>query len=1104
MTSEYRRSLRCPAWACSASALTMFIALTLGGCPADADLASTLGDIGVGITSGDDGSGVGDDSTGGELPHIAGEADTGSENGSDSGDGPSSGNVELPPDMLFAVAPTDGPPDLTVQAYVFTVNGDPLPDGIYEWSFDDEIVAGPMKPHTEVSHTFQIGGLHLVRLSLTLAGVTWSIGCAQPPGHTVEAGRVTVWPTIAGMVYDAEGNPVADVRIEVQGTDLSATTDAGGRYAISVPYESSGVLVPTLEGYQFAPQAWSFSKLTSDLDGVDFRASSSSALAENHPPVALDQALDTPEDASASVGLVGQDADDDPLTYIITTLPEHGTLRDEQTEQVIAASELPYALSAAGNRVAYDPEANYNGADSFAFRVSDGTQESGPESATVTLTIAAVNDPPTFVPPPDQVMSMGPTLVISMGSVSPGPADEAGQTITFAGASYNQAIIPNENLVFSGSQLSITAVAAGGPVTIGVVAHDNGGNENGGQDASWATFSVTVVAGPLVSGTLTSPPTIGANPPIGPVELRLVGTGSSSGMDFTATTDPYGNYSLVVPSGWIGSVAAADPDGVYLSPPVIVLSEPVTEPLTGQDFTAWRPPIGIPAPSFGIQETHYMYVGATYDFGHGPEPYQDAGDGPYTHYVDNSQGNATDVDNPFGTRVLPRRTIPANVAAGSVVEIHGGPYTGPFIVRAVGTPGQPVFYRGDPPDRTDSDVKLEVLGAAQYVIVENIRIRTNELTSGINVVSAHHIALRNCEVTNTRSGILIYGQTAETPVHDVVVYNCLVHDNGIWQPDQAQGDRDYHALVVQSYAHDLWILDSTMFHVEGDGLQINAGNDDRLPDTNHIYVGRNHVYENKQAGLWTKQAEDVIFSQNHVHGQRKSSSAYGAGIGFQYAPRNVWILANEIHDCEVGLGMSGNQGVENDGHYAIGNLIYNIHAFTEGTYVPNDSYHLGQGVVCWHWGQKYFINNTFYDCDGGIGYARQQGVICVNNIFSQMTAGTHSLNLQEPDGAALSTVRNNLFYGPFSIRWGGSTTYGTLSAFQAATGQGQACLVADPLFLQPGSDFQTEGGSPAVNAGIAHEVYNTFLSAYGIDIAVGQLRNPRPLGNAYDMGAYEQ
>src|SRR5688572_9964519 len=60
---------------------------------------------------------------------------------------------------------------------------------------------------------------------------------------------------------------------------------------------------------------------------------------------------------SAGIVLRGSDADGDPLTYRITSLPSHGTL--------IRQSLQPQNLT-------YIPAANYLGLDSFTYTVSDG------------------------------------------------------------------------------------------------------------------------------------------------------------------------------------------------------------------------------------------------------------------------------------------------------------------------------------------------------------------------------------------------------------------------------------------------------------------------------------------------------------------------------------------------------------------------------------------------------------------------------------------------------------------------------------------------------------------------------------------------------------
>jgi hypothetical protein len=94
----------------------------------------------------------------------------------------------------------------------------------------------------------------------------------------------------------------------------------------------------------------------------------------NNPPVANPQSAMTNEDTAKAITLTGSDADSDPLTYAVVTQPAHGT------------------LSGTAPSLTYTPAANYNGSDSFTFKVNDGKVDSSP--ATVSITINAVNDPP--------------------------------------------------------------------------------------------------------------------------------------------------------------------------------------------------------------------------------------------------------------------------------------------------------------------------------------------------------------------------------------------------------------------------------------------------------------------------------------------------------------------------------------------------------------------------------------------------------------------------------------------------------------------------------------------------------------------------------------
>jgi alpha-tubulin suppressor-like RCC1 family protein len=94
----------------------------------------------------------------------------------------------------------------------------------------------------------------------------------------------------------------------------------------------------------------------------------------NDPPVAQSASVTVNEDTPINIHLVASDPDGDPLTYVIVTPPSHGNLSGTPPD------------------VTYLGSANYNGPDSFTFKVNDGQLDS--ELATISITVLPVNDPP--------------------------------------------------------------------------------------------------------------------------------------------------------------------------------------------------------------------------------------------------------------------------------------------------------------------------------------------------------------------------------------------------------------------------------------------------------------------------------------------------------------------------------------------------------------------------------------------------------------------------------------------------------------------------------------------------------------------------------------
>src|SRR5207247_563941 len=96
------------------------------------------------------------------------------------------------------------------------------------------------------------------------------------------------------------------------------------------------------------------------------------------------------EDTHATVTLSGSDVETAAadLTFTITELPGHGTLSHNGT--TLAQGD---SFTGSPADVVYEPNSNYNGADSFAFKTNDGSLDSS--AATVSITVTPVNDAPT-------------------------------------------------------------------------------------------------------------------------------------------------------------------------------------------------------------------------------------------------------------------------------------------------------------------------------------------------------------------------------------------------------------------------------------------------------------------------------------------------------------------------------------------------------------------------------------------------------------------------------------------------------------------------------------------------------------------------------------
>jgi len=534
---------------------------------------------------------------------------------------------------------------------------------------------------------------------------------------------------------------------------------------------------------------------------------------------------------------------------------------------------------------------------------------------------------------------------------------------------------------------------------------------------------------------------------------------------------------------------------------------PITVLFVSSAVIAYDPPIGIPAPTFGIDESHTMYSDDTYDFGAGATAYPDAGNGPYTHYVDNTHPNATNTDNLFGSPDRPRRDIfdrfSRTLKAGSVVEIHGGPYnyTGWRRIVSEGTAQKPVFIRavasGDkvrtqagPGER--HDLRLE----GSYLIIEG-----QDYYDGAFFriwPESDHIAIRSCEIHNPPSRWLTIGSVVSvgSSCEDIVVYGNHIHHNRRLKAPPDTPD-DLHGVNIGAGAERVWVLDNHIHHNSGDAFQAAHR---AIPAPRFVYVGDNEFHNDRENGVDLKSIEDVVVSQNVIYGYQASATSSGDAIvvgsnGMDpeapYGPRRSWILFNDIRNSRTGIRVEGAIDC-----WIIGNTIHDLDGNGITLDIDPDSDNVN------------IVNNTIVRAGGdGIHHHWQSGATNISiesNIISDVSGDHVEI------GAGLLaevTMRNCLFHTKGTevvVSWGKDRlvvqSAARVNALSGCRGNG----IGDPGFVDEASDdFRIRGPSAAIDRGSKSKAYDDFYRLYSINIKVDYSGALRGQGEAWDIGAFE-
>lgn len=335
-----------------------------------------------------------------------------------------------------------------------------------------------------------------------------------------------------------------------EASPLTAALVSGPANAAVFMLNADGTFTYTHDNSESTSDSFTY-RANDGADDSNIATVSISVSAVNDPPVAVDDVDSTNEDVAlniADTALTGNDTDPDGPTLTVTAVgnPVNGS------------------VVLAGNTVTFTPTANFNGAASFDYTVSDGALT---DTGSVAVTVNAVNDAPAgtsgtvstnedqvytfgvadfgFTDPNDvpahalqgvQVLSLPSNGLLSLAGV-PVTLGDTVATASIPLLTYN----PNSNLSgipLDGFQFSVI---------------DDGGTANGGQnfDSSPNVVSIDVLAvndAPVLDASRS--PAFNSGLQGDPSPTGPVGTPVANLVDFA------------VPAGQLDNVADADAGAV--------------------------------------------------------------------------------------------------------------------------------------------------------------------------------------------------------------------------------------------------------------------------------------------------------------------------------------------------------------------------------------------------------------------------------------------------------------------------------------------------------------------------------------------------------------
>jgi hypothetical protein len=344
------------------------------------------------------------------------------------------------------------------------------------------------------------------------------------------------------------------------------------------------------------------------------------------------------------------------------------------------------------------------------------------------------------------------------------------------------------------------------------------------------------------------------------------------------------------------------------------------------DRGSWEPPIGIPRPEFCVEETAE---------------------------VECATCTRIEADSVDGL---------ADLAAGTVVELSGGPFTSaggdPVVIGGAGTAERPIFVRGAGSARPVISRPTFIEGS--FVVVENIDFDFAGGAEGI-AITGDHLCLRHSEAHNLDPGHNSTVVSIEGSDH-VVLYDDHIHDNGDFD---VVGEQDVHG-VGATESHRIWIVDSHLHRNRGDSIQFGhqAGN-----TLGAFYIGRNDIHDDGENCVDIKEASDVVISENRLHSPAVDMPA----VVLHDCPVNAAAIYNEVYDAAVGVNSASLEDA------CAPFVPVTVFALRNTFHDISDA-----SVQAWGSGKRYFVAGNVFD---GLGTSVEIDEADATSVISEGDEG---------------------------------------------------------------------------------------------------------------------